>query len=73
MSKDFYKNKEYNKGMQQALTYKNTYEYLKEYKIMKRIYLFGINNKFRLRNIFHISYSHEYLRGYDKGISMFEN
>ncbi|TPR19656.1 hypothetical protein DY138_03140 [Apilactobacillus timberlakei] len=49
MSKDLYKSKEYSKGMQQALTDQNTYEYLKEYKIMKRIYLFGINNKLRLR------------------------
>ncbi|TPR23169.1 hypothetical protein DY102_03770 [Apilactobacillus timberlakei] len=58
--------------MQKAIIEQNTYGYLKDHKFLTKIYNLGINNKFSLRKIFNKPHSNEYLKGYNKGISMFQ-
>ncbi|UQS84711.1 hypothetical protein MOO46_05540 [Apilactobacillus apisilvae] len=61
---------DYYKGLQKAFRENNSYEYMKNHKIMSYFYKLGINNNRRLRSLFNIHHSDEYIKGYTK-ISIF--
>ncbi|GAA6237193.1 hypothetical protein [Apilactobacillus micheneri] len=63
---------DYEKGMQKAIMDQNTFLYIKDRKIMSKIYTAGISNKSFLRKLFNKPHSEEYKEGYSKGLSMFD-
>lgn len=73
MQKGFNRNPtDHEKGMQKAIMDQNTFLYIKDRKIMSKIYAAGISNKSFLRKLFNKPHSEEYKAGYSKGLSMFE-